>query len=100
MEVFRGRFRKNFSNPTPFIKGKIEEITIDMHAINHVFKKGHALMVEIQSTWFPLIDRNPQKYVPNIFLANRKDYIKAIQTIYCNQNHATYLELPVVKNGD
>jgi len=67
MEVFRGRFRKSFSNPTPLTPGKPEEYLIDLHDINHVFLKGHRIMIQVQSSWFPLIDRNPQKYVPNHF---------------------------------
>ncbi|MEP6617009.1 MAG: CocE/NonD family hydrolase, partial [Ginsengibacter sp.] len=69
MEVLRGRFRKSFEKPEPLVPNKPEEFTIDLHQVNHVFKKGHRLMIQIQSTWFPVIDRNPQKYVPNIFEA-------------------------------
>ena len=97
MEVFRGRFRKSFSTPGPLIPGKAEEFVIDLHDINHTFKKGHQIMVQIQSTWFPVIDRNPQKYVPNIFEAKESDFIKATQTVYCNGQYATYIELPVMK---
>ncbi len=94
MEVFRGRFRKSFSNPTPLTPNKAEEFIIDLHDINHVFKKGHRIMIQVQSTWFPVIDRNPQKYVPNIFEAKESDFIKAEQRIYFN----SYIELPVMKN--
>ena len=94
MEVFRGRFRKSFSNPTPLTANKPEEFVIDLHDINHTFKKGHRIMIQVQSTWFPLIDRNPQKYVPNIFEAKESDFIKAEQRVYFN----TYIELPVMKN--
>jgi hypothetical protein len=73
-DVFRGRFRKSFSNPEPIEPGKVEEYTIELHSLNHVFKKGHRIMVQVQSTWFPIIDRNPQKYVPNIFEAGEKIY--------------------------
>lgn len=97
MEVFRGRFRKSFSNPGPLVPGKPEEFVIDLHDINHTFKKGHRLMIQVQSTWFPVIDRNPQKYVANIFEATESDFIKATQTIYCNQQFASYIELPVMK---
>ena len=97
MEVFRGRFRKSFEKPEPFTPDKPEEIVIDLHDINHTFLKGHKMMVQIQSTWFPVIDRNPQKYVPNIFEATEKDFVKATHTIYCNKRFATYIELPVVK---
>ncbi|HEU4791442.1 MAG TPA: CocE/NonD family hydrolase [Flavobacterium sp.] len=97
MEVIRGRFRKSFENPSPLEPGKIEEFLIDLHDINHTFLKGHQMMIQIQSTWFPIIDRNPQKYVPNIFEANESDYIKATHTIYFNNQYATYIELPVIK---
>lgn len=97
MEVFRGRFRKSFERPEPFIPNKPEEIVIDLHQINHTFLKGHQLMVQIQSTWFPIIDRNPQRFVPNIFEAKESDFIKATHTIYCNKNAATYIELPIIK---
>jgi uncharacterized protein len=94
MEVFRGRFRKSFSNPSSLVPNKAEEFIIDLHDINHSFLKGHKLMVQIQSTWFPVIDRNPQKFVPNIFEAKESDFIKAEQRIYYN----TYLDLPVMKD--
>ncbi len=96
MEVFRGRFRKSFSNPTPLIPNQPEEFVIDLHQINHSFKKGHRVMIQVQSTWFPVIDRNPQKYVPNIFEAKDSDYIKATHTIYCSAQYPTYIELPVM----
>ena len=96
MEVFRGRFQKSFSNPQPLVSGKPAEFIIDLHDINHTFKKGHRLMIQIQSTWFPLIDRNPQKFVPNIFEANESDYIKATQKIYYAAEYPTYIELPVM----
>ena len=97
MEVFRGRFRKSFSNPGPLTPGKPEEFVIDLHDINHRFKAGHHIMIQVQSSWFPVIDRNPQKYVPNIFEAKESDFIKATETIYCNQQYASYIELPVIK---
>jgi uncharacterized protein len=93
MEVFRGRFRKSFSNPSPLVPNKPEEFVINLHQINHVFKKGHKMMIQVQSSWFPLIDRNPQKYVPNIFLAKESDYQEAEQRVY----YSTYIELPVMK---
>ncbi len=94
MEVFRGRFRKSFEHPSPLVPNKQEEFVIDLHQVNHVFKKGHRLMIQIQSTWFPLIDRNPQKYVPNIFEANANDFIKAEHRIYLGK---TFIELPCMK---
>jgi len=97
MEVFRGRFRRSFENPQPLIPNKPEEFVIDLHDINHTFLKGHRLMIQIQSSWFPIIDRNPQKYIPNIFEAKESDFIKTTHTIYCNNQYATYIELPVIK---
>ena len=97
MEVFRGRFRKSFAQPSPLVPKQADEFVIDLHQINHCFLKGHKLMIQVQSSWFPVIDMNPQKYVPNIFKASSADYQKAEQTIYTNASHATYIELPVMK---
>ena len=97
MEVFCGRFRKSFSQPQALVPNKPEEFIIDLHDINHIFKKGHQLMIQVQSSWFPLIDRNPQKFVPNIFEAGETDYIKATQRIYFSAQYPTYIELPVMK---
>lgn len=97
MEVFRGRFRKGFSRPAPLVPGKPEEFVIDLHDINHVFLKGHRLMIQVQSSWFPVIDRNPQKYVPNIFQAEDSDFIRATQTIYFSEKYPTRIELPVME---
>ena len=97
MEVFRGRFRNSFEIPEPFIPNKPEHIVIDLHQINHTFKKGHHLMIQIQSSWFPVIDRNPQQYVANIFEAKETDFITAAQTIYCSDKLSSYIELPVIK---
>jgi putative CocE/NonD family hydrolase len=81
-EVFRGRFRKSFEKPEPVTPDAITPFTIDLHTANHVFKKGHRIMVQVQSTWFPIIDRNPQKFVPNIFEAKESDYQRATQRVY------------------
>ncbi len=97
MEVFRGRFRKSFEKPAPFVPNQPEEIVIDLHQINHTFLKGHKIMIQIQSSWFPVIDRNPQKFIPSIFEAAETDFIKATHTIYCNGKNASYVELPVMK---
>ena len=100
LEVFRGRFRKSFEKPEALVPNKPEEFVIDLHEINHAFKKGHHLMIQIQSTWFPLIDRNPQKFVPNIFEAKESDFIKATHTIYFSSQYPTHIELPVIKVSD
>ena len=96
MEVFRGRFRNNFTKPEALIPNKPEEFVIDLHQINHAFKKGHKLMIQIQSTWFPLIDRNPQKFIPNIFEAKESDFTKQTHTIYFSAQYPTHIELPVM----
>ena len=96
MEVFRGRFRKSFSNPQPLTPNQPEEFVIGLHQINHAFKKGHRIMIQVQSSWFPVIDRNPQKYIPNIFEAKETDFIKATQTIYFSKQYPTHIELPVM----
>jgi putative CocE/NonD family hydrolase len=95
-DVFRGRFRNSFEHPEPIVPNKVETYTIDLHSINHVFKKGHRIMVQVQSTWFPIIDRNPQKYVSNIFEATEADFIKATQRIYRSAQFPSHLELPVM----
>jgi predicted acyl esterase len=95
-DVFRGRFRNSFSKPEPMKSGEIYEYKVDLHSINHVFLKGHRIMVQIQSTWFPLIDRNPQKYVPNIFEAKESDFIAAKHRIYRSASYTSYIKLPVM----
>ncbi len=97
-DIFRGRFRKSFSKPELITPGKVEEYSFGLHQVNHVFKKGHRIMVQIQSSWFPIFDMNPQSFVPNIFLATSKDFIKSTQNIYHNKQYATYIELPVVSD--
>lgn len=97
MEVFRGRFRKSFSKPEPLTPNKPEEFVIDLHQINHVFLKGHKLMIQVQSSWFPVIDRNPQKFIANIFEAKETDFIKAEHRIYFSARYPTYIELPVME---
>ena len=96
-DVFRGRFRNSFSNPEPVKPNEVNEYKIDLHAINHVFKTGHKIMVQVQSSWFPIIDRNPQKYVPNIFEAKESDFIVTHQKIYRSVKYPTHIELPVLK---
>jgi putative CocE/NonD family hydrolase len=97
MEVFRGRFRHAFDRPEALVPGRPEEFVINLHQINHVFKKGHRIMVQVQSSWFPVIDRNPQKFVPNIFEARDEDFVKAEETVYFDSKHPTHIELPVMK---
>jgi uncharacterized protein len=95
-EVFRGRFWKSFEHPVPLVPNQITPFTIDLHTNDHTFLKGHRIMVQVQSTWFPIIDRNPQKYVPNIFLAKASDYQKVTQRIFRSKAHPSNVDIPVV----
>ncbi len=95
-EIFRGRFRNSFEKPEPITPGEVTPFTIDLHTANHVFKKGHRIMVQVQSTWFPLYDRNPQKFVPNIFEAKESDYQKATQHIYRSNRFPSSVEISVL----
>lgn len=81
-EVFRGRFRNSFEKPEPFKPGEITDVNVQLEDVLHTFKKGHRVMIQIQSTWFPYIDRNPQKYVDNIYKATEKDFIKSTIKVY------------------
>ncbi|WP_262497640.1 CocE/NonD family hydrolase [Flavobacterium kingsejongi] len=96
-DVFRGRFRNSFSNPEPITPNKVELYTIDLHGTDHVFKKGHKIMVQIQSSLFPIIDRNPQKYVPNIFEAKESDFQTAIHKVFHSLKFSSSLVLPMVQ---
>jgi predicted acyl esterase len=96
-EVFRGRFRNSFEKPEPINPGAVTPFTIDLHTANHVFKQGHRIMVQVQSTWFPIIDRNPQKFVPNIFEAKEGDFVKATQRIYRSKEHPSGVGISVVQ---
>ncbi len=80
-EVFRGRFRNSFEKPEPFVPGQETEVAVPLQDVLHTFKKGHRIMIQVHSTWFPYIDRNPQKYVENIYKADEKDFIKSTITI-------------------
>jgi len=83
-EVFRGRFRNSFVNPEPFVPGEPTEVKFPLQDVLYTFQKGHRVMIQIQSTWFPYIDRNPQKYVDNIFKANEEDFIKSTIQVFGN----------------
>ena len=94
-EVFRGRFVQGFDKPAPLPANQVVEYKVDLHTNDHVFQKGHKIMVQIQSTWFPLIDRNPQKFVPSIFAAKESDYQLAEQHIYRSAQYPSSIILPV-----
>lgn len=95
-EIFRGRYLRSFEKPEAIIPNQVNEYVIDLHANNHTFKKGHRVMVQVQSTWFPLYDRNPQKFVENIFTARPEDYRPATQRVYESARYASRVVLPVM----
>ena len=92
-EPVRARFRKSFEKPEPVVPGEVKEYTIDLHWSHHCFRKGHKIMVQVQSTWFPLIDRNPQKYVPNIFEAKDGDFRPARQRVFRSGKYPSHVVL-------
>ncbi len=94
-EVFRGRFRESFEEPRAIPANKILPYRFSLHSLNHRFLKGHKIMVQVQSTWFPLIDRNPQKFVPNIFEAEAADFQSATTRVLRNRSFPSHLDLPV-----
>ncbi len=97
MEVRRGRYLNSFEHPQALKANEATEWEIPLRDHDHVFLKGHRIMVQIQSTWFPLIDRNPQKYVPSIYQATAADFVKATERVYCSPKMASHIVLPVVK---
>jgi len=95
MEVRRGRYLKSFSRPTPLEPDRAIRWDIPLRDHDHVFLRGHKIMVQIQSTWFPLIDRNPQRFVPDIFRAKASDFVKAVQRVFAAPGKASRIVLPV-----
>jgi len=95
-DVFRGRFRESFEKPAPLAANKILKYTIDLRSHAHVFRKGHKIMLQVQSTWFPVIDRNPQRYVKNIFEATEADFITASQRVSRSKEEPSAIVLPVI----
>jgi putative CocE/NonD family hydrolase len=95
-DVFRGRYLKSFEKSEPLTANAINHYQIGFPANDHTFKKGHRIMVQVQSTWFPVIDRNPQTFVPNIFMAKESDFQPATQKIFRSGQHASYIALPIL----
>jgi uncharacterized protein len=95
-EIFRGRYRKSYENPEAFTPGKVEEVRFELPDIAHTFRKGHRIMVQIQSSWFPLVDRNPQQFI-DTYHCDEKDFIESDIKIYHDAQHASKLILPVLK---
>jgi len=96
-DVFRGRYRKSFEKPEPIEANAVLHYQIGFPANDHVFKKGHRIMVQVQSSWFPVIDRNPQRFVSNIFFAQESDFQRATQRVFRSGRYASYIAVPVVE---
>jgi putative CocE/NonD family hydrolase len=97
MDIFRGRYRESFEAPHAIAANVPLPYRFTLPTVNHVFLPGHRVMVQVQSTWFPLYDRNPQTFVPNIFFAKPADYVKATQRVYHAAGNASFIDLPVVQ---
>jgi hypothetical protein len=99
-EIFRGRYLDGYDKPRAIRAGAVREYKFSLHDVDHVFKAGHTIVVEIQSTWFPLYDRNPQSWVPNIMTAKPEDYKPATITIYSDPDHDSNLQVPLMNQCD
>jgi len=97
MDIFRGRYRESLETPNAIAPDAPLAYTFALPTANHAFLPGHRIMVQVQSSWFPLYDRNPQTFVPNIFWATPADYRKAVQRVYHAPGQASFIELPIVK---
>jgi putative CocE/NonD family hydrolase len=95
MDILRGRYRDDPSKPTAIPANQVVAYSLKLPHADHVFLPGHRIMVQIQSSWFPLYDRNPQTFVANIFRAQASDYVKARQRVYRGAQHASFIDLPV-----
>jgi hypothetical protein len=96
MDIFRGRYRESFSAPKAIAANTPLTYKFILPTANHVFLPGHRIMVQVQSSWFPLYDRNPQTFVPNMFFAKAGDYTKATQRVYHAAGAASFVDLPIV----
>ncbi len=96
IEIFRGRYLDSFARPRVLRSGEVEEYKFGLPNVDHVFLPGHRLMIQVQSSLFPLYDRNPQTFVPNIFYAKTGDYRAATQGVFYGGNHASAVYLPIV----
>lgn len=99
-EVIRGRYRESYEVPRPFTPHEPTLVPLELQDVLHTFKRGHRIMIQIQSTWFPLVDRNPQKYVENIFKATEEDFVKAMHRVYHSPDLETYFTVGVLGEKD
>jgi len=95
-EVIRGRFRESYAQPKPFAANQPTKVPLELQDVLHTFQKGHRIMFQVQCTWFPLVDRNPQKYVPNIFEANDDDFVSATQRVYRSRDYPSAVRVGIL----
>jgi uncharacterized protein len=95
-EILRGRYRNSWSRPTPLVPDQVTSFTVDLHQQAYTFNKGHRIMVQVQSSWFPVYDRNPQSWVPNIFEAKPADFQPATQKVYRTARYPSHVEVQVI----
>ena len=98
-ETIRGRFRNSYEKPEPFVPGEVATVDLPLQDVCYTFKPGHRIMIHVQSTMFPYIDRNPQKYVPNIYEAEDTDFVSAVHRVYHNSKDASWIEMKVLNAG-
>lgn len=99
-EVLRARFRNSFEKPEPFVPDEITDVRVPLQDVHHTFRRGHRIMVQVQSSWFPLVDRNPQTWVDNIFMADEKDFVAHTHRVHHSAKHPSSLEVRVLKRAD
>jgi hypothetical protein len=95
-EIMRGRFRNSFAAPEPFVPNRVTPVAFRLQDVLHTFRKGHRIMVQVQSSWFPAFDRNPQKYVPNIYKADARDFIKATERIWVDRSASSGIDVQLL----
>jgi len=95
-EVFRGKYRNSFEKPEAFVPGKVTEVKYEIPDVAHTFRKGHRIMIQVQNSWFPLVDRNPQKFV-NIYKCSDSDFQKATHRIYGDSKYQSNLKVTVLQ---
>ncbi len=96
-EVMRGRFRESYEKPVPFEPGEVTRVSFELHDALHTFRRGHKIMVQVQSTWFPFVDRNPQSWVENIFEAEEEDFVPATHKVYRSPEHPSGVRVGVLE---
>ncbi len=99
-EPFRGRFRDSYSEPKPFTPGEVTKVRFVLNDVFHTFQRGHRVMIQVQSSWFPFIDRNPQRYVPNIFEAKEEDFVRAFHRVYRSAANPSSVKVRVLPSVD